>query len=86
VPFFPLGSAMPGRPRVTDHPLVIAAARELAATPAQVALAWLLAHAPQVLLIPGTASAQHLTANIAAGALRLPARTVAGLDLIAPPA
>src|ERR1700733_327105 len=56
VPFFPLGSAFPGIPKVTEHPAVIAAATALRATPAQVGLAWLLAHDPHVLLIPGTSS------------------------------
>jgi pyridoxine 4-dehydrogenase len=80
VPFFPLGSAFPGRPRVTDDPAVIAIAAEVGATPAQVALAWLLSHDDQTLLIPGTASPAHLSENIAAGSVRLPAASVAALD------
>ena len=54
VPYFPLGSAFPGFPKVSDHPVVIEIAGELGVTPSQVGLAWLLAHAPTTLLIPGT--------------------------------
>lgn len=80
VPFFPLGGAFPTMPKVTDDPTVIATARELGHTPAQVGLAWLLHHAPNVLLIPGTADADHLAANVAAGAIELDAATLATLD------
>ena len=66
VPFFPLGSAFPGAPRVAEHPAVVAAAADLGATPAQVGLAWLLAHDPGTLLIPGTRSVEHLAENVAA--------------------
>ncbi|GAA3195914.1 oxidoreductase [Dactylosporangium siamense] len=66
VPFFPLGAAF-GRERVLGHPAVKAAALRLDATPAQVALAWILAVAPNTLLIPGTASLEHLEENVAAG-------------------
>src|SRR5882757_11341315 len=64
VPFFPLGSAFPSQPKVTQHPAVVAAAAALGATPAQVGLAWQLAHYAGTLLIPGTVSAQHLDENI----------------------
>ncbi|MDQ6900648.1 MAG: aldo/keto reductase, partial [Candidatus Dormibacteraeota bacterium] len=50
VPYFPLGSAFPGVPKVTQHPAVVAAATSLGATPAQVGLAWLLAHDSHVLV------------------------------------
>jgi pyridoxine 4-dehydrogenase len=83
VPFFPLGSAFPNRPRVTDDPAVLAVAAEVGATPAQVGLAWLLAHYDGTLLIPGTANPAHLDENIAAGAVRLPAASVAALDSLA---
>jgi pyridoxine 4-dehydrogenase len=66
VPFFPLGSAFPGAPRVAEHPAVVAAAADLSVTPAQVGLAWLLAHDPGTLLIPGTRSLEHLAENVAA--------------------
>ncbi len=83
VPFFPLGSAFAQIASVTDHPAVIAAARTHEATPSQVALAWLLAHARNVLLIPGTANVNHLEENVAAGALRLEAGAVHALDAAA---
>ncbi|WP_290054976.1 aldo/keto reductase [Amycolatopsis solani] len=82
VPFFPLGGAFPGVPKVTDEPAVQAAASALGVTPAQVGLAWLLHHAPNVHLIPGTASAAHLEANIAAGSVALDAKTLAALDAV----
>ncbi len=87
VPFFPLGSAgFPGTPRVTDHPVVAALAGDLAVTPAQVALAWLLAGYDRTLLIAGTSSPAHLVDNIAAGNLRLAPASVAQLDQLAAPA
>ncbi|MDT7739392.1 MAG: pyridoxine 4-dehydrogenase, partial [Mycobacterium sp.] len=54
VPYFPLGSAFPGFPKATDNAVVVDIAGELGVLPAQVGLAWLLAHAPNTLLIPGT--------------------------------
>lgn len=82
VPFFPLGSAFPGRPKVQNQPEVVAIAERLGATPSQVGLAWLLAHAPNTLLIPGTGSEEHLVENVAAGDLALDATAVAELDAI----
>ena len=70
VPFFPLGSAFPNRPKVTDDAIVRVMAIWLAATPAQIGLAWLLHRAPNILLIPGTRNPHHLTENIGAGHLR----------------
>ncbi|GAA2972888.1 hypothetical protein GCM10010446_66670 [Streptomyces enissocaesilis] len=84
MPYFPLGSAFPGFPKVTDEPAVIAVARSLDAAPSQVGLAWLLHHAPNVHLIPGTANADHLAANVAAGALTLDEATLAALDAVLP--
>jgi aryl-alcohol dehydrogenase-like predicted oxidoreductase len=83
VPFFPLGSAFPGRPKVAGNPAIASIASGLAATPAQVALAWLLAHDRNTLLIPGTSSPAHLAENIAAGSIRLPAGAVAALGQLA---
>jgi pyridoxine 4-dehydrogenase len=80
VPFFPLGGAFPGMPKVTDEPAVTAAARSLGCTPSQAGLAWLLRHAPNVLLIPGTADPRHLEENVAAGAIALDAAAMAALD------
>ncbi len=64
VPYFPLGSAMPHLPKVTDNPAVRAVAERVGAAPAQVGLAWLLAHRDNVLLIPGTSSVAHLEENM----------------------
>lgn len=80
VPFFPLGSAFPGLPKVTDEPAVRAAAERFGVTPAQVGLAWHLAHYERTLLIPGTANPAHLAENIAAGDLVLDDDTMAALD------
>lgn len=71
VPFFPLGSAFHPENPVLGAPAVKDTARRFAATPAQVALAWLLHQAPTVLLIPGTSSLGHLEDNVAAGDLVL---------------
>lgn len=59
-----------------------AGARELGVTPAQVGLAWLLHHSPNVLLIPGTADPGHLEANVAAGAVALDEATLSALDAV----
>ncbi|MGW4982886.1 aldo/keto reductase [Streptomyces mirabilis] len=82
VPFFPLGGAFPGLPKVTEEPVVHAVAESLGVAPSQVGLAWLLHHAPNVLLIPGTADAAHLEANLAAGKVTFDAATLATLDAI----
>lgn len=89
VPFFPLGSAFPagsafpGTSKVTDHPVVVGIAAALGATPAQVGLAWELAHYDNTLLIPGTADPAHLDANIAAGEVRLSVEAQSELDALA---
>ncbi|MFD9277886.1 aldo/keto reductase [Streptomyces mirabilis] len=82
VPFFPLGGAFPGLPKVTEEPVVHAVAESLGVAPSQVGLAWLLHHAPNVLLIPGTADAAHLEANLTAGKITFDAATLATLDAI----
>jgi aryl-alcohol dehydrogenase-like predicted oxidoreductase len=82
VPFFPLGGAMPGVPKVTDEPAVVAAAQALGVTPAQIGLAWLLHHTPNTLLIPGTADPAHLADNIAVGGVALDDATLAALDAV----
>jgi pyridoxine 4-dehydrogenase len=81
VPFFPLGSAFPGARHVNDDPAVQAVAERLGRTPAQVALAWLLQHSENILLIPGTSSVGHLEENLAAGELVL---DPAALDALEP--
>lgn len=65
VPFFPLGSGFARPNPVLDNEQVLATAERLGVTPAQVALAWVLGLAPNVLLIPGTSSPQHLQDNLA---------------------
>jgi len=85
VPYFPLGSAFPGLPKVTDDPTVIDVARRLGATPAQVGLAWLLARADNILLIPGTSSLAHLEENLAVADVRLSEADLTELNNIKPP-
>ena len=75
VPFFPLGGFTP----LQSQTLSDVAAR-LDATPMQVALAWLLARSPNLLLIPGTSSVAHLRENLAAAELRLSDEVVTELD------
>jgi aryl-alcohol dehydrogenase-like predicted oxidoreductase len=82
VPFFPLGGAFPGLPKVADEPAVHAVAESLGSTTAQVGLAWLLHHAPNILLIPGTADTAHLEANMAVSEITLDTATLATLDAI----
>jgi aryl-alcohol dehydrogenase-like predicted oxidoreductase len=76
-PYFPLGGFSP----LQSAELSDVAAR-LGATPMQVALAWLLRRAPNILLIPGTSSLGHLRENLAAAALALPPEAMAALDVI----
>lgn len=85
VPYFPLGSAFPGFPKATDNAVVVDIAGELGATPAQVGLAWILAHAPNSLLIPGTRSIGHLEENIGAADVTLDADALNRLDAVATP-
>ena len=75
VPFFPLGSAFTTPNPVLGNKHVIDASERLRVTPAQVALAWLLGVAPNVLLIPGTASLAHLEENLAVADITLDADT-----------
>jgi pyridoxine 4-dehydrogenase len=82
VPFFPLGSAFLPENPVLSAPAVQAVAERLRATPSQVALAWLLAQAPSVLLIPGTSSPSHLEENLAATDLVLDAKALSALDQV----
>jgi diketogulonate reductase-like aldo/keto reductase len=81
VPFFPLGGFTPLQSSTLSE-----VARRLGATPMQIALAWLLRRAPNVLLIPGTSSITHLRENLAVGDLGLPADAVMPLDGIGAPA
>jgi pyridoxine 4-dehydrogenase len=78
VPFFPLGGFTPLQSSTLSD-----VAGRLGATPMQVALAWLLRRAPNILLIPGTSSVAHLRENLAAGQLTLSLETLAELDGVA---
>jgi aryl-alcohol dehydrogenase-like predicted oxidoreductase len=77
VPFFPLGGFNPLQSSVLSD-----VAARLGATPMQVALAWLLHRAPNILLIPGTSSLDHLHENLGAAELKLPDEALARLDVI----
>jgi pyridoxine 4-dehydrogenase len=77
VPFFPLGGFTPLQSSMLD-----AAAASLGVTPMQVALAWLLQRSPNILLIPGTSSIEHLRQNLQAATLTLPPDIIASLDSI----
>ncbi len=78
VPYFPLGGFTP-----LQSDTLTEVARTLDATPMQVALAWLLQRAPNILLIPGTSTRAHLRENLAAASLELPPDAIAQLDGIA---
>ena len=80
VPFFPLGSAFDPDKPVLSHPGVTSTAQRLRVTASQVALAWLLALSPTILLIPGTASLAHLEENLRAGEIELDAEALTALD------
>ena len=77
VPFFPLGGFTPLQSSILSD-----VAQGLGATTMQVALAWLLGRAPNILLIPGTSSLAHLRENLAAAELDLPKDAVTALDAI----
>ena len=77
VPFFPLGGFTPLQSSALDG-----SASAMKATPMQVALAWLLQRSPNILLIPGTSSLEHLRENLEAAALKLPTEIIANLETI----
>ena len=77
-PFFPLGGFSPLQSNALS-----AVATELGATSMQVALAWLLQRSPNLVLIPGTSSVEHLRQNLAAAELHLPNEAIATLDTMA---
>jgi pyridoxine 4-dehydrogenase len=78
VPYFPLGGFNP-----LQSSTLSAVAARLRSTPMQVALAWLLHRAPNILLIPGTSSVAHLQENLAAAACELPDDAIKELDTVA---
>jgi aryl-alcohol dehydrogenase-like predicted oxidoreductase len=80
VPYFPLGSAFPGMPKVTESAAVRAVAERVGASTAQVGLAWLLAHRDNVLLIPGTSRLAHLEENMKVASVTLTDADVADLE------
>jgi len=77
VPFFPLGGFTP-----LQSETLSTVAQRLGATPMQVALAWLLARAPNILLIPGTSSLNHLRENLASAGLVLTKDTLFEMEKI----
>lgn len=77
VPFFPLGGFSP-----LQSETLSAVATRLGATPLQLALAWLLHRAPNILLIPGTSSLAHLRENLAAAEITIPADALSELNAI----
>jgi pyridoxine 4-dehydrogenase len=77
VPYFPLGGFSPLQSSKLNE-----IAASLDATPMQIALAWLLRRSPNILLIPGTSSVQHLRENLKAATLELPEEALATLDSI----
>ena len=79
MPYFPLGGFTP-----LQSSTLSAVAARVGATPMQVALAWLLRRAPNILLIPGTSSVAHLRENLAAATLDLPDDAFAQLGQLAP--
>jgi aryl-alcohol dehydrogenase-like predicted oxidoreductase len=78
VPFFPLGGFSPLQSNDLDD-----IAKMAKATPMQVALAWLLQRSPNILLIPGTSSVEHLRENLQAAKVKLAPSTIGALDAIA---
>ena len=79
VPYCPLGWPRAERDRILRHPRVVAVAVRHRATPAQVALAWLLGLAPNILLIPGTRTRTHLAENLGAGSVELDSKATSEL-------
>jgi pyridoxine 4-dehydrogenase len=80
VPFFPLGSAFTADNPVLGNPVIRRTAEQTGHTPAQIALAWTLSVAPNVLLIPGTSSVRHLEENTAVADIELDDETRTQLD------
>jgi pyridoxine 4-dehydrogenase len=83
VPFFPLGSGFTKPNPVLGNELVLGHAQRLGCTPAQIALAWTLGLAPNVLLIPGTSTRAHLEENLAVAGIELDEETQKQLTAIA---
>jgi len=84
VPFFSLRSPFAPPDQVLGHQVVQQAAERLGRTPAQIALAWMLSVAPNVLLVPGTSSVRHLEENLEVAAVELDEATREQLNAVAP--
>ena len=85
VPFYPLGGGVGGGLKVMEEAKVTEIAARLRVTPMQTGLAWLLKHSPNTLLIPGTASSEHLDQNVAVTSVVLDKHAMADLDVIGQP-
>ena len=83
VPFFTLRSPFAPSDQILGHELVCQTAARLGRTPAQVALAWTLSVAPNVLMIPGTSSVSHLEENLAVADIELDDDTRERLNAVA---
>lgn len=83
VPYFPLGSAFPGMPKVTENSTVKKVGERIGVTPAQVGLAWLLSRSDNILLIPGTSSLAHLKENLSVADIVLSTEDIAELNSVA---
>ena len=84
-PFFPLGYPRRALEQTLGNPVLTSVAARLGATPAQIALAWLLDRAPNILLIPGTRTRTHLSENLGAASVAFDAEARAELDKAFPP-
>jgi pyridoxine 4-dehydrogenase len=82
IPFFAVTATGREEGGVADTDPVVAIAREHGATPAQIRIAWTLAKGQHVLAIPGTSNPDHLTENLAAGAINLSPDQLATLDAV----
>jgi len=85
VPYFPLGGGYGTLPKVIDEPAVQDAAARLGVTASQVGLAWQLMHSPNIMIISGTSSIDHLNENVDAGSVQLDHEALAALDTMEQP-
>ncbi|MCD8180751.1 MAG: aldo/keto reductase [Firmicutes bacterium] len=84
IPFFPLGGGLPCSCKVTDEPIVQEVSKEIGISPIQTALAWILNHSDNSLIIPGTTSIKHLEQNAAVGSIKLTDAQMKKLDCVQP--
>lgn len=83
VPYSPLGGGYGTLPKIADEPAVLDVAARLSVTASQVGLAWQVIHSPNIMIISGTSSSNHLNENVAAGSVYLDHDTLAELDSVA---